>query len=80
MYARDEALIATPIGMIRIVGDERAVQSITIGASGTVSRGTFAAVQQAAQQIDQWFADERRVFALSLAPPPRRAVKPCAMP
>jgi methylated-DNA-[protein]-cysteine S-methyltransferase len=68
MYARDEALIATPIGVIRIVGNERQLLSITIGVDGDVSRGTFAAVQQAVEQLAQWFAGERRTFALSLAP------------
>lgn len=70
MYARDEALIATPIGVIRIVGNERELLSITIGVDGNVSRGTFAAVQQAVEQLVQWFAGERRTFALPLAPAP----------
>ena len=68
MYARDEARIATPIGMIRLTGDEQRLLSITIGAAGDVSRGTYAAVQHAAEQIQQWLAGKRRDFAIALAP------------
>lgn len=69
MYAPDEALIATPIGMIRITGDDLALASIRIEPnSGAVSRGTAGAVRAAADQLLGWFAGERRTFDLPLAP------------
>lgn len=67
MYARDEALIATPVGPIRIAGDETALSDVRIGAEGPVSRGAAAAVRAAAEQLEQWFAGERTVFDLPLA-------------
>lgn len=72
MYARDEALIATPIGIIRLRGDDRMLEAIWIepeprGPRG-LCRGTADALRQATEQIEQWFAGERRDFTLSLAP------------
>lgn len=68
MYARDHAGIATPIGRIRIEGDETALTSIRIGNAGTVSKGSAAAVRAGAEQLEQWFAKEREDFDLPLAP------------
>lgn len=69
-YARDEALIATPIGAIRIRGGEDAIESIRIEDTRAepVSRGTAQAVREAADQLLQWFAAERRDFDLPLEP------------
>lgn len=68
MYARDHALIATPIGAIRIEGDDTALAAIRIGGDGTPSRGSASAVREAAEQLEQWFAKERDAFELPLAP------------
>ncbi|MDV3458598.1 methylated-DNA--[protein]-cysteine S-methyltransferase [Sphingomonas sp. HF-S4] len=68
MYARDHAGIATPIGPIRIEGDETALTSIRIGNAGTMSKGSAAAVRAAAEQLEQWFAKEREDFDLPLVP------------
>lgn len=68
MYARDHALIATPIGPIRIEGDDQQLHRIMIGSEGRATRGTSAMVIAAADQIAQWFAGERRTFDLQLAP------------
>ncbi|WP_294256929.1 methylated-DNA--[protein]-cysteine S-methyltransferase [uncultured Sphingomonas sp.] len=68
MYARDHALIATPIGPIRIEGKEGHLEHITIGADGSPRNGSAAAVRAAAEQLEQWFAGERRDFDLPLAP------------
>ena len=70
MYARDTALIATPIGTIRIMGDER--QIITIRVEGgdappIAARPIAAAVALAAAQLTAWFAGERTDFDLPLA-------------
>lgn len=68
MYARDHALIATPIGPIRIEGDDRQLLRITIGAEGAAAPGGTTPVRNAAEQLAQWFAGDRRSFDLPLAP------------
>jgi methylated-DNA-[protein]-cysteine S-methyltransferase len=68
MYARDHALIATPIGAIRIEGDEAILTGIRIGGGGVPSTGNAGAVREAAEQLEQWFAKERETFDLPLAP------------
>lgn len=68
MYARDHALIATPIGPIRIEGDDRQLLRITIDAEGAAARGGTTPVRNAAEQLAQWFAGDRRSFDLPLAP------------
>ncbi len=68
MYARDHALIATPIGPIRIEGKEGHLERITIGGEGPASRGNAAAVRMAAEQLEQWFAGDRCDFDVALAP------------
>jgi len=76
MYARDHALIATPIGPIRIEGDDRQLERIAIGAEGAACRGSSTVVRAAADQLEQWFAGDRRSFDLALAPSatPRGAI------
>jgi methylated-DNA-[protein]-cysteine S-methyltransferase len=68
MYARDHALIATPIGTIRVEGGDGALTAIRIGGVGAPSRGSAALVRAAAEQLEQWFAGEREAFDLALAP------------
>jgi methylated-DNA-[protein]-cysteine S-methyltransferase len=68
MYARDHALIATAIGAIRIEGDETVLTGIRIGGDGVPSTGSAAAVREAVEQLEQWFAKEREAFELPLAP------------
>ena len=70
MYARDHALIATPIGTIRVEGDDAQLLSVRIGADGPPARGSGPAVRAAAEQIEAWFAGDRRSFDLPLAPAP----------
>ncbi|WP_313536676.1 methylated-DNA--[protein]-cysteine S-methyltransferase [Sphingomonas sp.] len=68
MYARDHALIATPISPIRIEGKDGHLERITIDAEGPGSRGSAVAVRAAVEQLEQWFAGERRVFDIALSP------------
>ena len=69
MYARDVALIATPIGRIRIVGTDRLVESVSIEAMiSPVMAPQADAIRQAAIQLEAWFAGEREDFDLPLAP------------
>lgn len=68
MYARDHALIATPLGTIRIEGDDAQILSIRIGTGETPAPGSAMAVREAAGQLEQWFAGERQDFTVAMAP------------
>jgi methylated-DNA-[protein]-cysteine S-methyltransferase len=71
MYARDQALIATPIGMIRVVGDDEAVFSVHIEPGTAIAvAGHQKAVRQAAIELAEYFAGERQRFDVQLAPAP----------
>ncbi|QNQ12151.1 methylated-DNA--[protein]-cysteine S-methyltransferase [Sphingomonas alpina] len=69
MYARDFALIATPIGMVRVSGTVSSVESIAIepGDRDSVA-GKATAVIAAAAQLGEWFAGTRNSFDLPLSP------------
>ncbi|UZK65226.1 methylated-DNA--[protein]-cysteine S-methyltransferase [Sphingomonas sp. M1-B02] len=69
MYARDHALIATPIGTVAVEGDDAQVAAVRIGEAGPVTKGSAAAVRTAIEQLEQWFAGERRVFDVAMAAP-----------
>ncbi|MET0308899.1 MAG: methylated-DNA--[protein]-cysteine S-methyltransferase [Sphingomonas sp.] len=69
MYARDHALIATPLGMIRIEGDDAQITSVRIGTNGAASPGSAAAVHEAVKQLERWFAGELQDFTVALEPP-----------
>lgn len=69
MYARDTALIATPIGAIRITGDENQIISIRLEGGDAAPIGArTATVARAAEQLTDWLAGERSDFDLPLAP------------
>lgn len=69
MYARDEALIATPIGMVRVTGDDMLIDSIRIEPRiGANKTGMSKAVLQAGTQIAEYFSGQRTVFDLPLKP------------
>lgn len=69
MYARDLALIATPIGAIRIEGRDEHIDSIRIlDFDEPPCRAGAATVAEAVHQIEQWLAGERTGFDLPLAP------------
>jgi methylated-DNA-[protein]-cysteine S-methyltransferase len=69
MYARDHGVIATPIGPVRVEGDDELLVSVRIG-EGTPSPGTAATVRAAIEQLKAWFAGERQDFDLPLQPLP----------
>lgn len=76
-YARDTALLATPLGMIRIEGDAQTVHRIAIDTERQAPRrADFPAVTAAAEQLEAWFEGALRDFDLALAPPktPRGAI------
>lgn len=68
MYARDHALIATPIGPMKIEGDACSVLRVTIGAEGPPAMGATAPVRAAEEQLLAYFAGDLKTFDLPLAP------------
>ncbi len=70
MYARDHALIATPIGPMKIEGDACSVLRVTIGAEGPPAMGATAPVRAAAEQLLAYFAGYLQTFDLPLTPVP----------
>lgn len=69
MYARDHALIATPIGTVRITGDAEWLCAIAIEpGKGELRAASSPVLCAAVEQLEQWFAGTRRRFALPLAP------------
>lgn len=68
MYARDHALIATPLGMIRIEGDDAQIDSVRIGTGEPPARGNATAVREAAEQLEAWFAGDLQDFTVAIAP------------
>jgi len=68
MYARDHALIATPIGPMKIEGDECSVLRVAIGAEGPPAAGATAPVRAAAEQLLAYFSGDLKTFDLPLVP------------
>ena len=68
MYARDHALIATPIGLMRVEGDETAVLRVVIGADDLAANGSTTPVRAAAEQLLAYFAGDLKTFDLPLPP------------
>jgi methylated-DNA-[protein]-cysteine S-methyltransferase len=68
-YAMDSAVIATPIGAIRITGGD-ALDAIRILTEPAAPLGGSApAVIAAAEQLEAWFAGTLHAFDLALEPP-----------
>lgn len=68
MYARDEAVIATPVGNIRLTSDGEALTSIKIGSNLPLSAPGSDVLRSAVYQMDQWFDGVLADFDLPLAP------------
>ena len=66
MYARDHALIATPIGPILIEGDDETLFRIHLGVEGFPAQGKAAAVVTTANQIRAYFSGDLKHFDLPL--------------
>lgn len=67
MYAPDHAVIATPIGAIRIEGNGRTLTAIRICADGEpIATGSSVAVRRAAEQIQRYFTGDLKAFTLDL--------------
>lgn len=70
MYARHDASIATPIGRVTVTGTENALVSLRIDDGKDISAPQTSLLSEAIIQIEQWFAGNRRDFALPLMPLP----------
>lgn len=68
MYARDEAVIATPIGTARLLSNGFSLSSVTLTHNTDLSRPASAILIETELQLNQWFAGERRVFTVPLTP------------
>ncbi|HEX8389487.1 MAG TPA: methylated-DNA--[protein]-cysteine S-methyltransferase [Sphingomonas sp.] len=68
MHARDTARLATPIGPIEVSGDEGTLHSLRILTEGDPVPASAASVRLAVEQLEQYFAGERREFDLPLTP------------
>ena len=68
MYERHTALIATPIGGVRLTsqGDHLVAIHIEPDCASDITPGT-APLREAIEQLNQWFAGERHDFDLPLA-------------
>lgn len=66
MYALDYALIATPIGMIRLEGDERTLARVQLGVEGAGCRGSADAVRLAEDELQAYFSGYLRYFSVPL--------------
>lgn len=66
MYARDQGSIATPIGVVSVTAQDEAITAIRIG-DAAIAPGSSDIVRAALDQLEAWFAGERRDFDLPLA-------------
>jgi methylated-DNA-[protein]-cysteine S-methyltransferase len=70
VYARDSAVVTTPIGSVRIEGGRDTIDSIRILTEReTPRRADHPAVLAAAEQLEAWFEGALRQFDLALALP-----------
>ena len=69
-YARETAVLTTPIGSVWIEGGEQAIHAIRILTEReTPRRADSPAVIAAAEQLEAWFAGALQRFDIALAPP-----------
>jgi methylated-DNA-[protein]-cysteine S-methyltransferase len=70
IYARDWGVVTTPIGSIRIEGDDRTIHRVNVlRERGESRRPDRPAVLAAAEQLESWFEGELKAFDLALKPP-----------
>lgn len=68
MYAARTASIATPIGMVRVSGDDCRLTGLTIDPHPSDELEGEGALREAAHQLRAYFAGQLDVFDLPLAP------------
>ena len=67
-YARDTARLATPIGVVEVVGTDATIEHVRVLAEAVPVGASAAAVALAADQLERYFAGELRSFDLPLVP------------
>ena len=68
MTTTTSTTLATPIGRLRLSGDEDSLRAIEFGARPRASEPVPAALREAARQLEAYFAGRLRTFELPLAP------------
>jgi methylated-DNA-[protein]-cysteine S-methyltransferase len=69
MYARDRAVIATPVGSIVLTAAGEQLESVHLQADDSaVQPPTTALLKEAVAQLKAWFAGQLTEFALPLVP------------
>jgi methylated-DNA-[protein]-cysteine S-methyltransferase len=64
-----ERIIESPVGQLKIEGDERSITGIWLNAKGTVTAGRPAgALAELERQLDAYFSGTLKTFDLPLAP------------
>lgn len=68
-YARDWGVVTTPIGSVRLEGDERRVEAVRILTEREAARRPdYPAILAAAEQLEAWFEGALRQFDVALTP------------
>lgn len=70
MYARDEAVIATPVGTIRLIAAGDMLVSLSIGGPSVLHAPSTPVLRQAAAELMDWFDGKRQAFKVALAAAP----------
>jgi methylated-DNA-[protein]-cysteine S-methyltransferase len=64
----ETAFIKTPLGVAKIVGDESGIAEISVLNDGEISESIPAILQEAVQQLHEYFQDKRADFNFKLNP------------
>ncbi|SHG55163.1 methylated-DNA-[protein]-cysteine S-methyltransferase [Flavobacterium micromati] len=64
----ETAYIKTPLGIAGITGDENGVSVISVSDEGTISTEIPVFLQEAVQQLQEYFDSKRTAFTLKLNP------------
>lgn len=62
------AFINSPLGIVSIVGDENGISAISVFSNGCVSETIPIQLQEAVNQLNDYFAGNRKVFDFKINP------------
>lgn len=62
------AFINSPVGIVSIVGDENGITQISVFSQGSVSETIPIQLQEAVNQLNDYFAGNRKVFDFKINP------------
>lgn len=69
MYALEQSVIATPIGPTIVVTSGPSINQVSLGRDPGFPTGHSILLRSAVEQLEEWFAGERRDFSLPLTAP-----------